>query len=245
MYRIALCDDDPTQLNTAERLLEEYKSARPESDFTVTRFTAIEPLLEDIEAGISFDLMLLDIYLPGKTGMDGYREMQRNGFEFPVIFLTTSLDHAVSAFEVNAVQYLVKPVDSQALFAAVDKAFLSIADERRRHIVLRVNNQLRRICLRDILYCESQNNNLLFYFTDGSKLSVKMTMTALCQILSDFPEFVRVGIAHIVNLLHVDSIGAKEIHLDSGRIIWIPRGAYPALKERYFEFFCDGGGRDC
>lgn len=242
MYRIALCDDDQNELDKAGKLLEQYKKTYPENDFTVCRFTAVEPLLAQIEQGNCFDILLLDIYLPGKTGIDGYRELQQKGFECPVIFLTTSLDHAVSAFQVNAMQYLVKPVKQTDFFAAMDKAFLHIAQERRRHIVLRINNELRRITLRDILYCESQNNHLLFNFTDKTQLSVKMTMTELCGMVSEFPDFLRVGIAYMVNLYHVESITAKEIHLDNGHVIWIPRGAYPALKERYFSFFCDKEG---
>lgn len=64
-------------------------------------------------------------------------------------------------------------------------------------------------------------------------------MTELYGMVSEFPDFVRVGAAYMVNLSHVDSVTAKEIRLDDGRVIWIPRGAYPVLKERYFSFFCD------
>lgn len=245
MYRIAICDDDSKELNKAEQQLEEYKMIYEERNLTVSRFTAIEPLLMEIENGNCFDLLLLDIYLPGLNGIEGYRKLQQKGIEYPVIFLTTSLDHAVSAFQVNAVQYLVKPVEQREFFSALDKAFLNIEMERGRHIILKINNGLRRINLRDILYCEAQNNHQVFHFTDSTKLSVKMTMTGLCEMVSEFPDFVRVGSAYMVNLSHVDSLNAKEIHLDSGDIIWIPRGSYSTLKERYFAFFCDGGEREC
>lgn len=242
MYRIALCDDDEKELDNTNKLLAVYKATRPEYDFVTLQFTSVEPLLAEVERGNHFDLLLLDIFLPGKTGMEGYRELQQKGFLCPVVFLTTSLTHAVSAFEVNAVQYLVKPVKETDFFFAMDKAFLCIAEERRRHIVLRINHKLRRITLRDILYCEAQNNHQLFRFTNGTEISVKMTLTELCEMVAGFPSFVRVGMAYLVNLAHIASLTAKEIHLDNGHVIWIPRGAYPALKERYFAFFCDRGG---
>lgn len=72
MYRIALCDDDQKELDEAEKLLEQYKTVCSENDFTVSRFTAAEPLLAQLERGNCFDILLLDIFLPGKTGIDGY-----------------------------------------------------------------------------------------------------------------------------------------------------------------------------
>lgn len=245
MIRIALCEDDVTELAKADFLLQQYQQLHQEYDMCLCRFTSMEQLFIELEQGTPFHLLLLDIYLPGISGVDGYRQLLQQGIELPVIFLTTSKDHALSAFQLNAVQYLLKPIPKEAFFSAMDKVFLTLKEDRRRHLVVSVQHELRRIRLRDLVYCESQNNYQLFHLTDGTSFSVKMTMCKLCDILSEFDDFVRVGSSYMINLSHIHGIKTKELHMDDGSLIWIPRGAYPQLKERYLSFFCDRSEELC
>lgn len=65
-----------------------------------------------------------------------------------------------------------------------------------------------------------------------------MTMSEIYEMLSRYPEFVRVGIAYIVNLEHVDNLNAREVQMDNGKKIYLPRGSYQPLRERYFGYYC-------
>ena len=65
-----------------------------------------------------------------------------------------------------------------------------------------------------------------------------MTMTELYELLSPYREFVRIGAAFIVNLEYIDSLNSRDLHLSGGRKIYIPRGAYKGLRERYFNYYC-------
>lgn len=239
MYRIALCDDDEKELENADKLIAAYNKIRPEWNFTTLHYNTAESMIAAIEQGKHFDILLLDIYLPGKTGIDGYKELRKKGFECPVIFLTTSLEHGVEAFQVNAVQYLVKPVEQVNFFAAMDKVVRSLEEERRRYITLKVGNGVRRIGLREILYTEAQKNYQLLRLIHNTEILTKMTLGELWEILMEFPDFVRLGRTYIVNLGHVKSVTPKEIEMINGQTIWMPRGAFPEFRKQYFEFYCE------
>ena len=74
---------------------------------------------------------------------------------------------------------------------------------------------------------------------DGTQLLLHMTMAEIYGMLSRYQEFVRVGIAYIVNLEYVDSLNGQDICLNTGRKIYLPRGAYKPLKEQYFRYYCE------
>ena len=63
-------------------------------------------------------------------------------------------------------------------------------------------------------------------------------MTSLFEILSEYQEFVKVGAAYIINLIHVESLNAQEIRIDNGDAVHLPRGAYQVFREQYFDFYC-------
>lgn len=239
MYYIGLCDDNLADLKKAEELLENYRLERPDVKFVVKPFNAINDLLAEIDKDPGFDMLILDIFMPEMTGIDASRTLRKQGVNCPVIFLTSSLDHALDAFGVDAVQYLIKPAEQSQFFTALDKSFKLIEHMRRRYITLRVEGELRRISLNDIICCESHGNYQYISLVDGSDLRVRITLAELHTLMNDSHDFVRTGSAYLVNLVHVESMNAKQILLDNGRRIGVPRGAYSNLRNQYFKFYCE------
>lgn len=240
MYRIAICDDEPDEMSKTKELLNVYQKAHPNCAFLVYEFASVIRLKDEIEAQAAFDLLLLDIYMPEKNGIDGARELRECGFDGTIIFLTTSLEHGIDAFHVDATQYFVKPVEKERFFAVLDRTFERMDEERRRFITLRTEKKMRRIALRDIVYCEMQKHYIHVNLTNGETLPVRMTLTEFWEITNEFSNFVRVGSTYVVNLGFVDSLMSKSMLLTTGKSIWLPRGSYAPLKERYFEFYREG-----
>ncbi|MEG1884513.1 MAG: LytTR family transcriptional regulator DNA-binding domain-containing protein [Clostridia bacterium] len=98
-----------------------------------------------------------------------------------------------------------------------------------------------RIALRNIIYCESQNQYQTLYLAPREVKRVRMTLAERYDALGEFPDFVRIGSTYIVNLGYVDSLTAKEMTLSTGEVIWLPRGSYNLLKRQYFDFYHRGG----
>lgn len=242
MYHIALCDDEAGELDRAENILNSYRECA-ECDFSVERFDDAEELLWMIrEKGYSPDLLFMDIYMPGKRGIEAVRELREMGNECRIVFLTTSKEFALEAFRVDAFQYLVKPASEKDIFRILDK-FIKETSEEEKYLLFKVEGSVRKIAVQDIIYCEAQKRHQYIYLADGTCLLQNMTLAKIYAMLSDDQEFVRVGISYIVNLKHIVSLNAREMQLDDGKKIYLPRGAYQGLKEQYFDyFFCEEEG---
>ena len=240
MYQIALCDDEKEELNKTEQMLKEYERRHSELEFMVETFEKADKLLERVrDKEYMPDIVLMDIYMPEKMGIDVAKELRKMGNKGQIVFLTVSREHALEAFGVEATQYLIKPVTEHALFPVLDRIFEKV-QERRKYILLRIEKRIQRVAVNDILYCEAQGKTQCLYMADSSKCMLHMTMADLYEILSHYQEFVRVGVAYIVNLEHIESLNAKNIEMDNKKKIHLPRGSYQPLREKYFQHYCEG-----
>lgn len=238
MYRIAVCDDEKTEVDRTLALLTEYAALHPEHRIKTDVFFSGDALLSAITAKqYSPELLLLDIFMQGLSGIEVAKQLKTAGFSGNLIFLTTSKDFALEAYGLNAIQYLVKPVEKERLFDAVDRAFALALTKKQTDLILRIDGSEMRVKPSDIAYVESQRNNLMFHLSDRRVLSTRMTMKALEALLSENPSFVRVGMSYLVNLEHVTAISAAECKLDHDTAIRLPRGSYANLKERYLAYF--------
>jgi len=253
-YHIAVCDDEERELQIVQELLEEYgrevqrkldgapeQATYRQCDFVVDTFTSAEELCFRICMGKYMpDLLLLDIYMNGKSGIDAAAELRREGFQEPIIFLTTSREYALEAFGVGAAMYLVKPLCKETFFAVLERQFGELEREKRKFLVLRIDGRYMRVAIDNIVYCEAQGNYQCLYMADGEKLLVRMTVAELFGLVDCQEGFVRVGSAYIVNLAYVGSLKAKELLFCTGTKLRLPRGVYPVLREQYFQYYCDG-----
>ncbi len=240
MYQIAICDDEMIALNMTEHMLNVYEKIHSQYKFSIQCFTSASLLLEKIkENNYIPDLIFMDIYMPEKQGMEAAKELRKMGNECQIIFLTAAREFALDAFGVNAIQYLLKPVSSDKLFPVLDKVLSDLDEERKKYLLLRSEVRIHRVPINNIVYCEAQRKHQCVYLSDGSQLLLRMTLGGIYDMLSEYPEFIKAGIAYIVNLNHIDSLNAQSMQMDNGMKVFLPRGTYKPLKEQYFEYYCD------
>lgn len=239
MYLIALCDDETAELNKTEQIISEYEKKHPGIDFLIERFENANELLYKVkEKNFAPDFIFMDIYMPDKMGTDVVRQLRSMGSESKVIFLTTSKEHALEAYSMDAVQYLVKPISEEMLFSVLDRFSSGMEEKRIRYLLFKIEGKIQRVAVNDLIYCEAQGKIQRLYLADHTQYVLRMTMSEIYEMLSRYPEFVRVGIAYIVNLEHVDNLNAREVQMDNGKKIYLPRGSYQPLRERYFGYYC-------
>lgn len=240
MYQVALCDDEIVELDKTERMLKDYEERHSETEFAIRRFESADELLDQVrEKNYIPDLILMDIYMPEKLGIDAARELRDMGSKGRIIFLTTSREHALDAFGVEASQYLVKPITENMLFSVLDKLLGDMKKARRKYLLLRIDGRIQRVVVSDIVYCEAQGKTQYLYLSDGTQYGLRRTMGEIYEMLACYREFSRVGVAYIINLEHVVSLNAQEVEMDNGKKIYLPRGSYQPLRERYFSYYCE------
>ncbi len=246
MYLIALCDDELAELERTEKLLSDYEKGHPGLEFTTRCFKSADELLCEVrEKEYMPDLIFMDIYMPGgqkesdsPLGIEAAQELRNMAYKGKLIFLTTSKEYALDAFDVDASQYLVKPVSEDRIFLVLNSLLKDIDEERKKYVLLRIDGKLVKISLNDIVYCEAQGKTQWLYLIDGTRYVLRMTMMEIYDLLSRYQEFIKIGAAFIVNLGYISSLNAKEIHMDNGMKIYPPRGTYKGLREQYFGYYC-------
>lgn len=244
MYRIALCDDEPAELESLLKMLEAYCGLHTEYNFSVEQFQSADEMLRRIsEEKYAPDLLLLDIYMQGRLGTEAAAELREMGKTCEILFITSSKEHALEAFHVNALQYLVKPISEADLFPVLDR-FIKGMGAAKKYLLFR-DNGMKKVEVQDIVYCEAQKKCQCIYLADGTQLIQSMTMTKVYEMLSVYREFVKVGVSYIVNLAHINRLNAREIQMDNGRTIYLPRGAYRGLREQYFNYYCGEEPDEC
>jgi len=159
------------------------------------------------------DLLLLDIEMPGMTGL----ELTKNlGSKSPlIIFTTAKTDYAVAAFELNVVDYLIKPVSPARFLQAIEKAKevnesnkLDLRIEEKEFVFIRDNGILKRIDINDILYLEAMGDYVKVHTAQKFHV-VHSTLKAIGEKLP-LSKFMRVHRSYIVALNKIDFIESSE-----------------------------------
>ena len=235
MIRIAICDDEKKYLDESAMLLSEYATAR-NIRFSVEQFDTPSDFLDKLDKGEGYDIYLLDIYMPGLTGVSIATELRRRNDESPVIFLTSSRDHAVEAFGVGATHYLLKPYTKDDFFAAMDKAMHSTLQDKPKTVLMKTVNGYHNISISKIIYCESANHNQTICFVDEQPASVRISQAELWEKLSPFGQFYLCGKTYIINLEQIEKILSDTVEMTTGKCLAVPRRILPALKNAYMDY---------
>lgn len=240
MIKAIVIDDERLARNELKKLLAEF----PEIEVISEAANADEGM-ERIET-LNPDLVFLDIQMPGKTGFDMLAEMDR----IPHVIFTTAYDeYALKAFEVNALDYLLKPVEPKRLADAIQKLHMQEEKETNHNTHINNNRSLLEddaqvfvkdgercwfVKLNEIRLFESVGNYAKVYFGSNKPLILK-SLNALEERL-DEKTFFRANRKHIVNLRMIEKIepyfnGGLLIDLKGGEKIEVSRRQTVKFKE--------------
>ncbi|MFT5778207.1 MAG: two-component system LytT family response regulator [Crocinitomicaceae bacterium] len=184
---------------------------------------------ENVQSGIKAiekhnpDIVFLDIQMPDGTGFDVIRSIENKTFE--VIFITAHEEFAIKAIKFSALDYLLKPVDSGELKAALEKALAIVENEQsspqfdalntniqqneKRRLVLKTQESVHVVDLDQIIRCEADRNYTSFFLLDNKKILVSKTLKEYETLLSGH-NFLRVQQSHLINIIYVDRYDKKN-----------------------------------
>ena len=239
MIKIALCDDEAKILDEVSSYINKYAEKKSNQRIEISRFDSAKALDFALDES-SFDIFVLDVYIGEEMGTALARSIRKRGIESPIIFLTTSVEHAPESFETATLRYLIKPLDPQKLYEAMDVALIQVERTRERFIKFKTENGVERINASLILYSEAHNHYQYIKLNDGRQIKVRMTVAELYGILIKHDGFVRVGSAYIVNLRNIKNVSNSEVYLYNNISIPIPRGKHTEIKKAFWDFQYEG-----
>ena len=213
MLKAIAVDDEPPALE----IIESY-CKRSENVELLKAFTGTAKALEYLE-NFPVDLIFLDINMPTMSGLEFYK---RIGHSAMVIFTTSYSEYAVESYNLNAIDYLLKPYTFSRWQKAVEKAikvdqFERQSGQEQQHLTLRVDYSLVRVALADILFIEGLDNYLKIHIHNQDPLVVRMTMKNIQDKLPE-KDFVRVHRSYIVSMSKIEAVRNKVIRIGSEEI---------------------------
>ncbi len=238
MIKIALCDDEKEVLDSLSLHIEKYVKIKDISGIEIFSFTSVGALKSALDSS-SFDIFILDVYIGEDMGTTLAREIRRRGIESPIIFLTSSVEHAPSSFEIGTLRYLIKPINPVKLYEALDAALLRAERMGERLIRLKTENGVESVNSVHITYSEAHAHYQYVMLEDGRQLKVRSTVSELYGILVKNGGFVRVGSAYIINLRYVKNVSTGSVTMYSGVAVPIPRGKHNDIKRAFWDFQCE------
>lgn len=235
-------------------IVDDERLARKELNSLLEQYPEIEILAEAVNADDAIekinqhqpDLIFLDIQMPGKTGFEMLEQLEKS----PQVIFTTAYDEfAIKAFEFNAMDYLLKPIQEDRLKDAINKVLTrerekpEMVEVEERPKKLGINDQVFVkdgdrcwfVKLADIRLFESDGNYIKVYF-DKFKPMIHKSLNALDERLDD-RSFFRASRKHIINLSWVETIetwfnGGLLVQLKGGEKVEVSRRQAARFKEK-------------
>lgn len=235
MLRVAICDDMKDQVRLIHQAAMNYFQ-RENQQVSYKLYDNAFAFMDDIEAKTPFDIILLDICMPGLLGTDIARELRQERGKSEIIFLTSSDEYAIDAFSVDAAHYLLKPFTQDQFDQAMKRAIDRIRLRNSKRIVFKVEGGIRVEELDNILYAESNGHILTVFLRDG-QFTTRQTLTSLQEKLETISpgQFTVPSKGYLVNRKAIRAIKTNAVEVGDA-LIPLSRGTNRKFQEEYFEY---------
>ncbi len=238
MLNIAFCDDDQEILNQLQNLLDQY---RKDKNVLIQCLAFQSPLelLAQIEAGVRFDILFLDVIMPGENGIHVAGEIRQYDETMKIIFLTSSAEFAVQSYTVGAYFYQLKPIWTESFFRLMDAVTSECEKEQENALVLCCKSGITRINLSKLEYCEVIGRTLTFHLENGQVLESSGSLDELSSQLAPYHNFLRPHRSFLINMEYIQNISNRAITMTSHVQIPVPHGKCSDIKNVYLEYVFD------
>lgn len=206
MIKAIVLDDEPLSLD----LIEAFCQKSNEIDL-VKKFTSPKEALKYLRK-FPVDLIFLDINMPNRSGLDIIKEIDQN---IDTIFITAHSEYAVESYNLDAVDYLLKPFEYERFIKAITKVLTKRSSEKveDKFLLIRSEYRLIKVNLSEILHIESQADYLTIFLLNQKPIVTRMTMKDMLDLL-DNSNFIRVHRSFIVPTSKINIIRDKKIILE-------------------------------
>lgn len=234
MIKIAICEDNTIQLNTITKLIDRWSKSSGVKVKTYG-FSSSESFIFEHAEDIPYDILLLDIEMKRISGIDLARLIRLKNKHVIIIFVTGNAQYALEGYEVQAINYILKPLDERKLFNCLNMAYENLNVKKSDSIVvIETPKMTYKINVDEIIYCAMFSPHIDIYLIND-KITLRKKM---CEIEDMLPNslFIRPHRSYLVNMKYINVITRNCIILDNEVEIPIGRGNYTIVNEQFFSY---------
>ncbi len=228
MIKIAICDDEEILLEKNRTIVQEYIT-KNRIVAEIETYTSGDFMLGDIEDGMQYDLLLLDIEMPHKSGMEIANVVKAFLPECLVIFVTSYLKYAIDSFALSIFRYIPKQELEPRLNQALKDAFNTIMIENEDVYMIMMQTKLIKIPLKEVLYIQKNGKNSIFVMRN-KEIKVRKTLAEVYDEMHK-KEFVYIDRGCIVNIIHIMQVKNSEVELKGNILLPISRSHLQQIKD--------------
>lgn len=226
---IAICEDEDMELKRLEKILEQ-------TGYTVNKyiFNNAADLVNNFKSG-KYDLILMDIYMPGMTGVEAVEKIRKKDKDVYIAFCTTSLDHAIDGYRLNVERYLEKPVRYDEVVEVLERALSRRMTTKRRCIEFGKNQGI--VTAEDIVFAEQKNHTVYIHLLNGENIHKIDSLDNLSAELGS-ANFFRCHKSYIVNFDYVENIDRDLFlfEMSTGDSVPIKQRDFPQIRDSFNEY---------
>ena len=234
MIRIAIVDDEKEFLEMTVKFLVQI-SQEMKIEFKIDEYDDGRPLYEKYQKNGKnrYDILLLDIEMPGMNGMDAAKAVRELDESVAIIFLTRMENFAINGYEVGASDFIVKPISYPVFSLKIKRIVGRIKKEIESYVLINLNETTKKIALNDILYAEVIAHRLHIYLKSQEIIANK-TLTSFENEIND-KAFVRCNSGILVNLKYVSELNSKCV-IVAGMQLPVSRSKYKTFMKELTEY---------
>ena len=232
MYNVAICDDtEEERLQAAEYAGRFFD--REGIEVHIDTYAAGRELLE---SGRKYDLYLLDVLMPGMSGIDTAQALAEAKGHPVVVFITSSLESAVEGYRVEAAGFILKPVEEESFWATMERVVRRRLGVKKAVLPVVHNRVNVELPLERLAWFENRLHRVFVKLADGEILSVNQKLSELQLVLEPHSQFLRCHQSYLVNLDYVDKLEDSCFYMKDGQMIPISRNFYKQSKNAYYHY---------
>lgn len=217
MVRIVVCDDEKQICDRIKAMAADFFH-RKNVETMILRFSCGEELLKYDKA---IDILFLDIQMRGMDGMETARRLRQSGFKGFLIFITILKEMVFQSFEVQAYDYLVKPLEKQCFERTMERLFVSMRNASEANLLVRKGHESCVISLEDIIFCEIIDRKVYLHLASSEVIDFYDRIENLETKLDD--RFFRCHRSFLINLRYLESYKNGSAYLKSGQEVPVSR----------------------
>lgn len=232
MIRIAVCDDEKNMSDQIRKLVSDFFRAK-NWEVSIRQFSCGEELLRYDKP---VDVLFLDIQMEGTDGMETARRLRERGFRGVLIFVTVLREMVFSAFDVQAYDYLVKPLRKEAFERTMERLFTSLQNAGQTGLLVRKGYDSRIIPLTDIVFCESIDRKIYLHLISSEVVDYYERIENLESKLGS--GFFRCHRSYLIHLKYLKNYQNGTAYMEGGREIPVSRlraGTFSQVILQYME----------